>query len=189
MKLLNISLILVASLLSGSLIAQDPCSPDSVIKIDSYEYLYRYGDIYIGGDPCIEQIEWLQSKGVSQVINLKTARENRGFKRKNFDAEQLYESIGMGYTWVAVGGGKDSEHPDKLGEIAEVLNTGEKVLIHCTTCARARYVLMAYLVREKDCPEETAKKVLLKMGYYFPLDSLFKREIRMYVEEDPNSAN
>lgn len=184
MKRFFISLLFSTGLLCVLVTAQEACSPDLVIVVDRYEYLHSYGDIYIGGQPSKEQIDWLKSKGVSQAVNLRTPKEIKDFSRKEFDTGEYLVSLGLEYTEVPVGGGKDSDHPDKLAEISSVLNKGEKVLLYCKTGARARYVLMAFLVREKDCPFETAKEILLKMGYYFPLDVIFSKEIRMYVEDD-----
>lgn len=184
MRRLFISLLFGAGLFTGLLHAQEVCTPDSVKVIDNYEHLCRYGNIYIGGQPSKEQIEWLRSEGVTQVVNLRTPKEIREFSRKNYDAGEYIESLGIQYTEVPVGGGKDRKHPDKLAEISTVLNKGEKALLYCKSGARARYVHMAYLVREKDCPFDTAKQIYLKMGYYFPMHLLFRNEIRMYVEED-----
>ncbi len=183
MRRLFFTILLGAGFLSGMLNAQDCCCPDSVEVVSQFEDLYRYGKIYIGGQPDKEMIEWFQAKGVRQVVNLRTAKENEIYASENFDVVAYVLSSGMAYTSVPVGGGKADAHTDKLGAVAEVLNSGEKVLLHCKTGGRARYFLMEYLIQKKDCPKRIAKKVIREMGYVFPLKLLLGNQIKVTDED------
>lgn len=160
------------------LFAQESCTPDSVVAVDGFSYLHRYENIYIGGQPDREQLTFMHAKGVRHVVNLRTDKENRKFERKNFDQAAFADSLDMIYRSVPVGGGKKDAGYDKLGAIAEVLNTNEKVLLHCKTGARARYILSVYLVREKGCPHDSAVAIAKEMGYYFPLEMMFGNELK-----------
>jgi len=157
--------------------AQESCTPDSVVAIDRFSDFYRYENIYIGGQPFREQFNWFQAGGVLHLVNLRTEKEKRKFKRKYFDEEALADSLGMTYTSVPIGGGR-GEGIDKLTAVAEVLNTGEQVLLYCKSGARARYVFAAYLVREKGCVQETAEEIAKEMGTYLPLKRMLGKEVK-----------
>jgi protein tyrosine phosphatase (PTP) superfamily phosphohydrolase (DUF442 family) len=182
---INILLILfLGFLLPGNIQAQNPCSPDSVVDIDQHEDLFRYGEIFISGQPSDSLFMWFESEGVTEVVNLRTRKENRKHKRSDFNEERFVLSLGMGYTSVPVGGDTDKHKPVKLSNVSEVINRGEKVLLHCNSGSRASYFLMAYLIKEKDCPADSAKQVACKMGYDLPLELFPENEVQIDVLED-----
>jgi protein tyrosine phosphatase (PTP) superfamily phosphohydrolase (DUF442 family) len=160
-------------------LAQNDCITDSVVKIDQFEDLYRFENIFIGPQPSKSMISWLESERVTRIINLRTAKENKQYALSNFDEKDFVDSIGIDYVSIPVGGTKREHRYDKLSKVSKILNSGDKVLMHCKSGARARYFLAEYLVREKNCPEESAKQIAKKMGYYFPLDLLLKNEVKM----------
>lgn len=171
--------IVVSSLLQATVLcAQDSCCSDSVVAIDEFNDLYRHGTIFISGQPDRELFEWFRSQGVTQVINLRTPGENRKFRQRNFDAAKFVLSLGMDYTSVPVGGSKKDNQEDKLGKTAAVLNKGEPSVLYCKSGGRARYMFMSYLVREKDCTPEMAKRIARQMGYFFSLELFFGKEIK-----------
>ncbi len=183
MKINLILLLFLGFILPEDIQAQTPCSPDSIVEIDQHEDLIRYGDIFISGQPSESLFTWFESEGVTQVVNLRTQKENRKHKRSDFKEEKFVLSLGIGYTSVTVGGDADKQNPDKLSSVSEVLNTGEKVVLHCNSGSRARYFLMAYLIRESDCPADTIKKLACKMEYDLPLDLFLMNEVQIDVIE------
>ena len=183
MKINLIFILFTGLLLPGYTYAQTPYSLDSIIEIDQHEDLIRYGDIYISGQPSESLFTWFESVGVTQVVNLRTPKENRKHKRSDFKEEKFVLSLGMGYTSVPVGSDADRQNPDKLRSVSEFFNTGEKVVLHCNSGSRARYFLMAYLIRESDCPADTIKKLACKMEYDLPLDLFLMNEVQIDVIE------
>ncbi|MFC2089817.1 hypothetical protein ACFLT1_03500 [Bacteroidota bacterium] len=168
MKHLFLAFLFLSFLLSGKLISQEVYTADSVETIPGFENFHRIGNIYISGQPDMRQIDWLKEQGVTRVINVRTPGENSKFKKKAFDPEEYFEAQGIEYHVIPLEVIKATFDDEKMDRSAQILDSGDKVLIQCKSGPRARYVLLRYLVSYKDYPVELAEEIVLKMGSYFP---------------------
>ena len=87
--------------------------------------------------------------------------------------------MGIKYFSVPVEG-NNSYSVEKLDEFANVLeeNNG-KILIHCASCYRVTYLIMAYLIKYQHYPIDEAVHFGKKLKFTSPLEDLLGKELTM----------
>lgn len=69
-------------LLSYSLSAQNEIKRSDTLLVDNgFKHLYRYQNFYLGGQPTLEALRWFKKQGVTQIINLRSHKENEEYSR------------------------------------------------------------------------------------------------------------
>lgn len=170
-------------LMLAGLSAQIPAQVgNQVDTIDRFENLYRYGPFYISGQPDMEKLKWLRTKGVNRIINLRTMMENDEQATKAFPEKDSAEMLGFEYITIPVNS-KSGFTPANQGRFNAVLNPAQPTLIHCASGGRATYMLMAWLIAEHGYSLEEALVVGRSMMFRFPLEGLLDTEIEMQLPE------
>ena len=125
--------------------------PDTVADLGNFgTRIYRDGRVYIGGQPDEEALRALPGRGITAVINLRTAKEMGDTNRVPFDEAALVDSLGLEYVWIPLG---DKEHPYTPAVVDSFAAALERhrgpVLLHCRSGSRVSYLWAAYLVRHR----------------------------------------
>ena len=153
-----------------------------VEKLDRAPNLFHSDNQFYSGQPSLGTLEWLHSEGVDLVINLRSNDENNDFTESAFNEEEQVTKLGMKYISIPVAG-YDSYTPEKLSELAAALSTEhEKVLIHCASCGRVSYFMMAYLVKFKKYELSEAIEFGKQLKFTFPLEYLLEKDIAWDLE-------
>ena len=152
-----------------------------VRKVEGYPNLFEWEGMYFSGQPSLDEMEWMKSQGVSLILNLRTPDEMKDFKAEAFDEEEKAGELGIAYISVPVNG-YDDYTPEKLKEFSEVLSEAHnKVLIHCRSCGRVTYFIMAYLIRYRGFSVDEAVAFGKKLKFNFPLENLLGEDISMHI--------
>ncbi len=125
--------------------------PDTVADLGNFgTRIYRDGRVYIGGQPDEDALRALPGRGITAVINLRTAGEMGDTNKVPFDEAVLVNNLGMEYVWIPLG---DREHPYSPAVVDSFAAALERhpgpVLLHCRSGSRVSYVWAAYLVRHR----------------------------------------
>ena len=92
----NTALFLLCFLCMSRLFAQGtPVNRDTVETIAGFKSIYRYQNYYLGSQPTYEALQWLKSKDVSIIINLRSVKENKDFSTVSFNEESLAVQMGV----------------------------------------------------------------------------------------------
>jgi protein tyrosine phosphatase (PTP) superfamily phosphohydrolase (DUF442 family) len=177
-SILFILLVLTFSAI-GQVSQQETSKLDSVEVIDDFNNFYKSGDYYFGGQPSSEALDWLQSEGVSLIINLRSEGENRDFSKESFNEKKAVKKLNIEYTSIPVSY-PDSYSPETLSVFVKELSAHKgKVFIHCKSAGRVRLFFMAYLVEDKGYTLNEAFEFGKQMDYYLPLEDIFGKKIKM----------
>ena len=131
-------------------------------------------DVFIAGQPTERGLREMRGKGVTVVVNLRSAPE---MKRVGFDEEKLAASLGLKYVWLPMRGTSEFT-PKALQAFAAAMKEADgKVLLHCTVAWRASHLWAAYLIRERKMPVE---RVLLQARAINLMDNM-----RMGADQQP----
>ena len=149
-----------------------------VEKIKKFDYLYRYQNLYLGGQPTEEELRWLKAEGVTRIINFRTAEEINEFTDSDFDEKSLVREMGFEYIEIPVGSRKDYS-PGKLKAVSRQINENEKILLHCRTADRVTHFFIAYLIKHKGYSINEAVDIGRQIRFFFPLEGLLDIEIDM----------
>jgi protein tyrosine phosphatase (PTP) superfamily phosphohydrolase (DUF442 family) len=163
---------------AGIFAQQNVNQSDSVKVIKEFRNLYQYQRFYLSGQPTYEALQWLKSKGVKKIINLRTEKENNEFATTAFNEEAMAAQLGLEYHSLPVDGMKDFT-PVKLDSLASLLRSGDITLIHCLSAGRATHFFMAWLVKYRDYSLNRAIAVGKQTTFSLPLESLLGVEILM----------
>jgi uncharacterized protein (TIGR01244 family) len=153
---------------------------DSVEVIKDFRNLYRYNDYYIAGQPTLEELHWLRSRGVKTIINLRTENENKEFTESAYNEEINAQKLGFEYHSLPVGGNSDYV-PTKMDAFASVINEEDKILIHCLSGGRATTFFMAYLIKNKGYTINKAADIGRNLKFSLPLETLLDAKISMEI--------
>jgi len=152
---------------------------DSVYKVEGKKDLFRSTNFYFGGQPTLETLRWLKSEGVTLVVNLRSAKENKDFAEMAFNEENVVRELGMIYVSIPLGE-KPSYRPQAVDTFALVLNAHEgKAFIHCLSAGRVSYMWVAYLVRHRGYPLDDALAIGKRMKYPTTLEDLLGAKISL----------
>jgi protein tyrosine phosphatase (PTP) superfamily phosphohydrolase (DUF442 family) len=135
MKTIFAFLILIFA--AANLSAQvSPVKKDTVEVFNDFKNLYHYQNYYISAQPAYETLQWLQSRGVRVIINLRSEKENNDFTSGAFNEVNVCKEMGFEYFSVPVDGLKDYT-PAKLDTLSVLLNRNDQILLHCASGGRA----------------------------------------------------
>ena len=175
----NVALFFLSFLCISNLFAQGTtASWDSVETIPGFKSIYRYQNFYLGSQPTYEALQWLKSKDVGIIINLRSEKENKDFSAVSFNEESLATQLGFKYYSIQVDGVKDYT-PAKLDEIASLLTKDKPVFIHCAGAGRVTYFFMAYLIKYQNYGIDEALEIGKKLTFSFPLENILDKKITM----------
>ncbi|MCU0225009.1 MAG: protein tyrosine phosphatase family protein [Acidobacteria bacterium] len=119
------------------------------------------GRILVGGQPTKADFEAFKARGVTQVINLRTAEEMKGV---DFDEVALVEQLGMSYLSLPIDG-SPAYTPELLEAFAQRVSQSQgKVVLHCTSGARAGQLYAAYAVKYLGKTPDEAYAALKPLG-------------------------
>ena len=142
------------------------------VMIDSAFNLYRTGMIYLSGQPDQEEFESIAEKGITLIINIRTAGEMEKFDEDHFDEAAFVKGLNIEYLNTGVGG-PDGYKPEVIDRIAAGIKKSKgPVLIHCGSAGRATMVWMAWLVRTGQCSIDEAIRLGKKARYSTPFEDL-----------------
>lgn len=142
------------------------------------------GDVYVGGQPSREALDWLKSEGVTTVVNLRTQPEMDNRSRVPYDEAAALESLGLEYVHIPLGGEDAPYTPEALARFAEAVDAAEgKVLLHCTVGWRASHMWVAYLVRHRgmELNEAIEHGRAINLGT-LPVEELLGAELTFAIE-------
>lgn len=152
------------------------------VAVEGQKGLFRSGNVYIGGQPDKERLQWLSERGVTVIVNTRTVREMEKHKKKGFDQKEMVEKLGMKYVQIPLSK-KDSYNPAAVEMFHEALGNGnEKACLHCFKGSRACWLWTAYLVKYKGLSIDEAFAIGKSMKIYFPLENLLGRELTMTID-------
>jgi len=155
---------------------------DSVARITQFKDFYQYQNFYLTGQPSLEALQWLRSKNVVKIINLRTEEENKEFSEFAYNEKSVAEKMGFEYYSLPVNGieGYTSEN---LENFINLLNKDEKIVIHCRSATRVTDFFMAYLINKEGYSINEAVKIGRKIKFHLPLEVLLEREIDMRIDK------
>lgn len=159
--------------LTGQKRADDQAlSIESPVLIDPDVYLYKAGDIFLGGQPEEKTLDSLAKAGVTLIINIRTDPEVMTHDKEEYPEEDYIRGIGLEYIQIPIGG--DAGYtPEAIGRIDQAIEKTEgMVLIHCRSAMRATLAWMAWLVRYRDYTLDEAVELGKKARFSFPLEDL-----------------
>lgn len=142
--------------------------PDTVADLGNFgTRIYRDGRVYIGGQPDEDALRALPGRGITAVINLRTAGEMGDTNNVPFDEAALVDSLGLEYVWIPLGGKDHPYTPAAVDTFAAALDRHPgPVLLHCRSGSRVSYLWAAYLVRYRgwDVSEAYARGEAIGIG-------------------------
>jgi len=153
---------------------------EKVEVIKDFKYLFKYQNFYIGGQPTLEELQWLKSKGAKKIITLRTDKENLDFTETAYDEKTNAQLLGFEYHSFPVDGTKNYT-PERLNDFMSLLNKDETIFIHCQSAVRATYFFMAYLIRNRGYTVNEAVEVGNELRFSFPLETLLGTKISMEI--------
>lgn len=156
----------------------NPDKKDSVEVINDFKNLFRYQNYYISAQPAYETLQWLYSKGVRVIINLRSEKENTDFAAGAFNENNICKEMGFEYYSVPVDGVKDYT-PAKLYTLSALLKRNDQVFLHCASGGRATDFFMAYLVKSKGYTINDAALIGRKLKFTLPLEKLLDTKISL----------
>lgn len=124
-------------------------APDSVQDLPGFSgRIYTDGNVYISGQPKPEALLALPERGITAVINLRTAKEMGDTAKVKYDEPALVDSLGLEYVEIPLGGKSNPYLPAAVDTFAAALDRNDgHVLLHCASGGRASHMWAAYLVR------------------------------------------
>jgi protein tyrosine phosphatase (PTP) superfamily phosphohydrolase (DUF442 family) len=153
---------------------------DSIEVIRDYKNLYRFQNLYLGGQPTYETLLWLKSQGVTKIVNLRSERENNEFTGMAFNESNVTMDLGIKYFSVPVDGIRDYT-PEKLASMDSIVNTRDILFIHCASGGRVTDFFMGYLVKTRGYDVNSAIEIGRKLKFSLPLEKLLDTEIMFSV--------
>jgi protein tyrosine phosphatase (PTP) superfamily phosphohydrolase (DUF442 family) len=155
---------------------------DTVEVINDFKNLYHYQNYYISAQPAYETLQWLHSRGVHVIINLRSEKENTDFASGAFNEVNVCKEMGFEYYSVPIDGLKDYT-PAKLDSLSVLLNRTDQVFLHCASGGRATDFFMAYLVKSKGYSVNEAAGIGRKLRFSLPLEKLLDAKIYLEVQK------
>lgn len=170
-------------LLLINLDAQDKIeNHDTIEVITDFNNLFRYQNIYLGGQPTLEALQWLKYQGVKKIINLRSDSENNEYSEYAYNEETYAQKLGFEYYSVPLDGAKDYS-PEKLNDFLSLVIEDEKIFIHCLSGGRATNLFMAYLIKHKGYTISKAIDIGRSLRFSFPLEKLLDVKVSMEIIE------
>ena len=162
--------------------------PVEVLDLPGIERkIYLDGRVYIAGQPSAEALAELKKRGVTAVVNLRTAEEMADRAEVPYDEAARAAELGLEYVHLPIGGADHPFRPEVLDRLAEVLaRPPGPVLLHCPVGYRASWVWTGFLARDLGLgvDEAVARGESMAISRH-PLALLLGRPVRLLLEEAP----
>jgi uncharacterized protein (TIGR01244 family) len=151
--------------------------------------LWDMGDVLNGSQPNEKQLrDLVTSKGITTVINIRTAAEMSRVKEQGFDEEAVAKALGLTYVNVPIQT-PDSFSPANLKLVADAISASKgKVLLHCQTGTRTSSVWAAYLTKYAGVELNEAMKHASAMRLSNPFEDFLEKSLVYKVKTGPASA-
>ena len=159
-----------------------PAAIPPVETISQFNYLYHFGNFYVGGQPFLEELRWLGEQGVTTIVNLRTEEETREFEQQAYDERVVAEKLGFAYSVVPVNG-IEGYTPKNLQAFIHLIDPGTKTLIQCRTAHRATDFFVAYLIQTESYSVKEALNIGQEMKLVLPLARLLGRDFEVVLKE------
>jgi hypothetical protein len=89
-------ILLISLLIANNLNGQAGNTKDNIVQtIEGFKNLFQYQNLYLGGQPTIEELRWLKSQGVTKIINLRTEAENNEYSAYAYNEKSIAEELGV----------------------------------------------------------------------------------------------
>lgn len=169
---LGLVLLAPASLANGDLV--------SALEMPNSQFVDS--KILTGGQPSLDDLSLLKSKGFGVVVNLRTSEEPQGFD----EAEEVGQ-LGMRYIQIPISapGGISRENAQKLHDVLS--QTDAPVVVHCASGNRvgALFALRAYFIA--GLPAESSMEIGRQAGLT-RLEPLVRQILETSTQAAPNST-
>lgn len=107
--------------------------------------------VLFSGQPDEAQLGALAEAGYRSILDLRTAEEDRGF-----DEPATARALGLSYLSLPVSG-NTLQDPGIVKRFIQAFRDAERpVLVHCASSNRVGALYYAYLVKEKELPQQEA---------------------------------
>jgi protein tyrosine phosphatase (PTP) superfamily phosphohydrolase (DUF442 family) len=120
-------------------------------------------NILTGGQPSAEQLAQFKAAGGALVLDIRDPMEQRSFDEPKRAAE-----LGLEYVNVPISPGATSD--EKMERILEALreHEDETIFFHCGSGNRVGGAMLAYLMLDRQVPEDDAVERAMAMGLRSP---------------------
>lgn len=141
----------------------------------------RRGNVLVAGQPSAADIGALRVRGISRVVNLRTAEEMNNRDVVPFDEAALLAGASVEYVTIPIGGTSHPYRPEALEAYAKALEGAPgDVLLHCATGVRASTLQAAYEVKYLGrSPDEAMRALEPFGGWPLPMERLTGIELRV----------
>ncbi|MBE2210205.1 MAG: protein tyrosine phosphatase family protein [Xanthomonadaceae bacterium] len=163
---MHVSKPLMSGLLSVAAVACTPAHKEAAApeameaQALSVTLLQPRANLYSAGQPAASDWQAIAARGVTTVVNLRTADEMQGR-----DEAAEVRAAGMRYIEIPVADGA-SITPDNARKLGEAINSANDapVLVHCASANRAGGLLALMAAREEGMAVEAALEFGRKAG-------------------------
>ena len=156
-------------------IAQHETAP-KVETVTPFKNLFQFQNFYLAGQPTLEELEWLKSKGATKVVSLRSESEISEFTGMAFNEEEVVGKLGMEFVHLPVDGQKDYT-PEKLEAFARLLNHTDTIVVHCAGAGRVSDFMMAWLIKTQGYSVAEATEVGRQLKFSLPLEKLIGTKV------------
>jgi protein tyrosine phosphatase (PTP) superfamily phosphohydrolase (DUF442 family) len=128
---------------------------------------YADADVLIGGQPSADQLREFADRGVTMVINCRTATEGSSL---GFSESSLAKKLGITYIEIPLGG-NEGYHPEDVDALSVALGQRTGVgttVLHCASGGRAAQLWLAHLVKTEGVALDAAQDRLRAIGLIRP---------------------
>ena len=181
------ALCLASTLLAGCFVsvhekpasAPAPAPPKSPPSF--FERTLEEDKVLVGGQPTKADFATFEARGVTDVVNLRTAEEMKGV---GFDEVATVGELGMGYLSLPVEGAS-AYTPELLEAFARHVEQAKgKVVLHCTVGNRAGQLYAAYAVKYMGkTPQEALSALKPVGGWPLPMERLLGKPLTVGFKE------
>lgn len=131
---------------------------ERVLDVPGINFLWKVGNLYLGGSPSAVTLDVLAKKGVKQVFNLKSIGES-----DITGDEKLCKDNGIEYHHIPALGPMGLD-PAGAKSINDLINKDAAVLVHCASGNRVAGWLITYLVQKEGMDFEAAVELAQNAG-------------------------
>ena len=116
-----------------------------------------YGDFVFGGQPTPADLEALKARGVTKIVDIRTAPEDRGM-----DEPTVCEELGLEY--VSLPFTPKNLDENVINSILEEFKAGGKTLVHCGSGNRVQLLFTMHRVLEEGVDVDEAMAAGREVG-------------------------
>ena len=139
------------------------------------------GKLLVGGQPTKADLETFKARGVTDIVNLRTAEEMKGV---DFDEVALADQFQIAYLNLPVDGAP-AYTPALLEAFAKRVEEAKgTVVLHCTSGGRAGQLYAAYAVKYLGkTPEEALSALKPVGGWPLPMERLLGQPLSLELKK------